>query len=294
MYSKKTSYEFLYIFRDVMRYGSFQRAAKEAGCTAASIGKKMAQMEAELDTVLFNPGTGGMVPTAAGLYLYDKLDTVLWNLDAMLQQTKNISSESTMELSLGISDLISGNSYRQLVQKFVESYPDIKLTLSSPPTSDLRRKLIDGRMDVAITYSVGYADEPRLVRKPLFRANPCIYYNVRMPVDASKPLGIESFRDCPFVCLDTDVAAVNMLRDLPFEPRRVIFAENLKALFLYVNAGLACTILGPAQQFNEIVDMRYFVLSDAGYDMGIDLVWEKSNTNPAIRLLVDCAEKIFR
>lgn len=294
MYSKKTSYDFLYIFRDVMRYGSFQKAAKEAGCTAASIGKKIAQMEAELDTVLFNPGTGGMVPTAAGLYLYDKLDTVLWNLDAMLQQTKNISPESTMELSLGISDLISGNSYRQLVQKFVENYPDVKLTLSSPSTSDLHRKLIDGRMDAAITYSVGYADEPRLVRRPLFRANPCIYYNVRMPVDTQKPLSIESFRDCTFVCLDTDVAAMNMLRDLPFEPRKVIFAENLKALFLYVNVGLACTILGPAQQFNEIVDMRYFELSDAGYAMGIDLVWEKSNTNSAIRLLVDCAEKIFR
>ncbi len=294
VYKKKTSYEFLYLFRDIMRCGSFQKAAKEMGCTAASINKKIAQMESELAVTLFESGSGGMVPTAAGLYLYDKLDIVLWNLDALLQQARNIPPENSLKLNLGISDMIAGSFYRQLIQNFTRSHPDVEFLLSAPLPSDMCRKLIDGRMDVALTYSVGLVDEPRLARKPIFRAKPCIYYNKQMFAGNEEAANTESFRDCAFICLNTDVAAMNMLRDLPFEPRKVIFAEDLRSLYLYVNVGLACTVLGPSQQLSETADIAYFELSDVEYTMGIDIVWEKSNANPAVRLLADCAEKVFQ
>lgn len=293
MYHKKTSYDFLYLFRDIMRCGSFQKAAKEAGCTTASISKKIVQMESELDITLFEPGSRGMIPTAAGLYLYDKLDTVLWNLDAMLQQAKNIPPESSMNLNLGITDMISGNFYRQLIRNFTQNHPDVKLVLSALSWPD-RRRLIDGRMDAALTYSIGLANEPRLTRKPIFRAKPCIYYHKQMSVGNVDMISVESFRNATFICLNTDVAAMNMLRDLPFEPRKVIFAEDLRSLYLYVNVGLACTVLGPSQQLSETADIAYFELSDVEYTMGIDIVWEKSNANPAVRLLADCAEKVFQ
>lgn len=294
MYNKKTSYDFLYLFRDVMRCGSFQKAAKEAGCTAASVGKKMAQMEAELDIILFEQGSNGMNPTAAGLFLYDKLDSVLWNLDSMLQQAKNIPAEDSMKLNIAISDMLCGSSYRQLIQNFTKSHPDVEFTLSAPTPSDMRRKLIDGRMDVALTYSVGLMDEPRMERMPLYRTKPYVYYNKHMEIGDPNEMGLEAFRACPFVCLNTDVAAMNVLRDLPFEPKKVYFVDSLKSLYLYVNAGLACCVLGASQQLSEAVDIGTFELTDVNNTMGIDLIWEKSNTNPAIRLLKDCAEKTFR
>ncbi len=293
VYRKKTSYDFLYLFRDVMRCGSFQKAAREADCTPASISRKIAQMESELGITLFEKGSGGMAPTAAGLYLYDKLDSILWNLDAMLQEARNIPPETSMKLELGITDMISGSFYGQLIRSFTQSYPDVQLVLSAPAWPEMRRRLIDGRMDAALTYSIGFANEPRLIRKPIFRAKPCIYYSRLMPVGDTVQTGLEAFRECAFICLDTDVAAMNMLRDLPFEPRKVLFADSLKSLYLYVNAGLACTVLGPAQQLHETEGIERFELSDAAYTIGIDIVWEKSVSNPAVSLLADCAERVF-
>ena len=292
MYSKKSSYEGLYLFREIMRCGTFQKAAKEMGSTSANLSKKISQLEAELDISLFEGENDEQVPTAAGLYLYDRLDSVLWNLDAALQQARNIPSESSMKLNIGISDMIAGDVYRRLLQRFIKVHPEIKFTLSSPPTRDMQRRLSDQRLDAAITYSVGFADEPRLARLPLLRAKPCIYYNKQMDIGADADR-IESFQNCTFICLNTDVAARNMLQELPFEPGRVIFAENLKTLYLYVNAGIACTILGPSQQLSEDLNISCVELSSLDYELGIDIVWEKTNDNPAIRLLTDTAREVF-
>ena len=293
MYKKKTSYDFFYLFRDIMRCGSFQRAARELDCTAASISKKMTQMEKDLGFELFEKDSGGMVPTAAGLFLYDRLDSVLWNIDAIVQEARNIPPESSMKLNIGISETFPGKAYRQLIQTFSKAHPDIAFSLSAPSWREMSRRLIDGKMDIALTYSLGFSGEPRLERKPLVTSGACIYYHEQLPVVNPDAVDIFSFKDCAFVCLDTDVAAMNMLKELPFDPQRVIFVESLKTLFLYVNAGLACTVLGPFQQLMETKGIRSFALTDMEYAMGIDLVWEKSNANPAISMLIDCAEKIL-
>lgn len=291
MYQKKTSYDFFYLFRDIMRSGSYQKAAKDIGCTVNSLAKKIEQMENDLGVKLFMQKSDGTTPTAAGLFLYDKLDSVLWDLDSVLQQTRSIPSENSLKLNLGISETLPSSAYRQLVHHFVKSYPEIEVTLSAPSWREMHRSLIDGRMDAALVYSIGLFDEPRLARKPLLRSKPCIYYSELMPVDHPEKISINSFRNCTFVCLNTDVAPMNMLKDLPFDPMQVIFADSLKALYLYVNAGLACTVLGPSQQFTESSSIRSFELSEIEYVMGVDLIWEKSSVNPAMNLLINCAEK---
>lgn len=295
MNKRKTSFDLLYLFKDIMRFGSFQKAAKDIGCTTASIEKKIAQMEVDLGITVFEHGSGGMVPTSAGLFLYDELDSVFWNMDAILQRARSIPPEGSMTLNLGIYDMISESFYRRLIQKFVHNHPDIKLCLSAPYLPEMRRKLVEGSMDVALTYSIGLTDEPGLIRIPLSRGKPCIYYcDTQLHVSDGEEITIDAFRNCTFVCLNTDIAARNMLRDLPFEPQKVIFAESLKSLYLYVNAGMACTVLGPSQALHETPGISYFELSDVEYTMGIDLVWEEFNTNPAILLLVDCAKRVFQ
>ena len=293
MSQNKTSYDFFYLFRDVMRSGSYQKAARDSGCTVSAISQKISQMEKELGIDLFEEGSDGMAPTAAGLFLYDKLDTVLWNLDSIVQQARSIPSENSMTLNLGISEMLPGSVYRPLLQHFIRNYPHVKLTLSSPPWRELTRRLIDGRMDAALSFSIALANEPRLTKKPLTRSKPCIYYNEQLPVENPENISINSFRNCDFVCLNTDVAAMDMLRDLPFEPDRVIFTDSLKDLYLFVNAGLACTVLGPDQQLAETAGISFFSLSDMPYSMGIDLFLEKSNDNPAVSLLTDCADKVY-
>ena len=293
VYKEKTSFDLFYLFRSIMRSGSFQKAAKEDGSTASSVSRKMTQLENELGIELFIKGSDGMTPTAAGLFLYDKIDAVLWNVDAILQQARNIPKESSMKLNLGISETLPGSVYRPLVQCFTQSHPDIHLTLSSPSWRDMSRRLVEGTMDAALTYSIGLQGEVRLARKTLVSSGACIFYSDQMPLETPEEITVQSFRSCTFVCLDTDVAPMDMLKGLPFKPPRVIFAENLKTLFLYVNAGLACTILSPFQQIMENENILAYFLSDSRYAMGIDLTWEKSNDNPAIPLLLDCAEKVF-
>lgn len=293
MYKLKTSYDSLYLFRDTMRFGSFQKAAEEHGTTQASIAKQIAKMEEALGMVLFEPAGGGSVPTAAGLFLYDKLDVFLWDLDTIIQKAKNIPSENTMKLMLGISDMVSAGSYRPLLQFFFRNHPQVELTLVSSSPSDMRRKLVEGGLDAGITFSLGFPNDPGLDRKRLFRSAPSIYYHKDMIAARGAEVGVDSFRDCTFICLDSDVASINVIKDLPFEPKRVIFADSLRSLQLYVNAGLACAILSAAQMLHDMADICALPFSGANYTAGADIVWEKSNKNPAIWLLLDCAEKVF-
>ena len=285
--------ESLYLFRDVMQYGSFYAAAAATGGTAASLAKGIAKLEAKIGVPLFSPGSGGTTPTAGGLHLYDKLDSLFWNLETLIQQTRSIPEENSLKLVLGISDMIASAGYRDLLQAFAKNYPDVSLILKSLSWTDVRRSLAEGNIDAVLSYSVLYPRDPNLARKELTWSKPCIYYSEELIPVQPENLTIESFRNCPFVYLNSDVAVEDILKDLPFRPASICFVENLKTLQLYVSAGLACAMQGPSLQMAEIEGIRSFRVESVNYTMGADLVWDKSNRNPALPLLVHCAEKLF-
>lgn len=293
MYRNKPGFDSLYLFQDVMQCGSFANAAAAAGSTPAAVAKGIARLEAEIGTELFDPESGGTAPTAGGLFLYDKLDNLLWSLEAMLQQARAIPPENNMKLALGISDMIAGSCYRDLLRTFSKCHPAVTLVLKNLSWTDVRRSLVEGNIDAALTYSIAYPKDPIFARRELTRTKPCIYYSEQLISGSPENVELESFRKFPFVCIHSESAVVDMLSALPFEPCRVIFAEDLKSLQLYVVAGLACAMLGHSLQLAELEGVRSFSCSHVDYTVGADIIWDKSNRNPAISLLTSCAGKVF-
>lgn len=288
----KAGFDSFYIFQSVMRYGSFTGAAAAEGTTTENVAEEINRLESVLDMALFNPGSGGTVPTAGGLFLYDKLDNLLWNLEAILQQAKAIPPEDNMKLVLGISETMASSFYRKLIREFTKNHPTVELVLKSFWT-DLHRSLTEGKFDVALTFSIAYPEGTTLVRQPLTREKPVILYSDKLVPDAPEAVSIDSFCGRPFVCLNTDLAAMDMLKGLPFKPSRVIFTENLKTLQLYVVSGLACTVLSNSQQMAEVEGVHAFENTFVDYTMGTDIVWDRNNRNPAIAILASCAAKVF-
>ena len=286
-------FDLYYLFRDVMQQGSFARVAAMTEKTPEAIAESIALLETEIGTRLFAPESGGTIPTAGGIYLYDRLDNLLWDMEAVIQQTRAIPPENSMKLVLGISDMIAGSNYKELVRTFSEKHPNIELVLRSLAWTDVRRALIEGQVDAVISYSVLYQWDPVFRRMELTRTKPCIYYSEQILPQGPENATLDSFRDLPFVCLKTDVAVESMLKDLPFKPDRVIFVENLMTLQLYVVTGLACALQGPSLQIAEHSGICSFPCSHVDYTVGADIVWDRSNRNPAVSLLTDCAEKVF-
>jgi len=293
MYMNKPGFDSFYLFRDVMQCGSFAAAAAAAGSTPTAVAKGIARLESEIGSELFYPESGGTSPTAVGLFLYDKLDNLLWNLEAMLQQARAIPPEKGMKLVLGISDMMAVGCYKDLLQTFIHCHPEVNLVLESLNWQDVRRALTEGNIDAVVSYSLLYPNDPIFDRKALSRAKPCIYYSEQLLKASPERLSLESFRNCPFVCLNTEVAVMDMLKDLPFEPCKVYFVENLKSQQLYVAAGLACAVQSHSLLTAEIEGVHFFELVDADFVVGADIVWDKLNRNPAVSLLASCAEKVF-
>ncbi len=293
MFTKKTDFDNFYCFQNVMRCGSFKKASEEMQCTIAQIKKVITQIEEDLQVVLFEPESEGKLPTAAGLFLYDKLDGVLQNLETTIIQTKSIPEGKALKLNIAISDMVSGSVYRDLIRQFAKDYPEVQLTLSAPFWSDMRRKLIDGSLDIGLTYTGGLDDEPLLSRKTLFRSHPVIVYSRDLFDKKEEDLTIDDFRSQTFACFEKESVISSLYEILQFEPKKILLVDSLKTMQLYVQSGLACAVIGPAQQMNETEGIGRLEIQNTKTTMGADLIWEDSNQNPARRLFFDCADKVF-
>ncbi len=293
MNRNKAELDSLYCFQDTMRYGSFSKAADMMDSTVIQLKKKIAQLEEDLNITFFVPGSEGKVPTAAGLFFYDKLESVLSNLETSIVQTKNVASEKPLKLSIAISDMFRPSIYSELIWRFSKEHPEVELKLSAPFWSDMRRRLIDGTVDLGLTYTGGLDEEPLLIRKTIFKSCPYLVYEEKLFDGQSLPTCLEDFKDHVFVCHEKDEIIKSQLDILPFEPKKIILVDSLKTLQLYVQSGIAFAICGPAQQIAEISGIRKLDIESRKDMGGADLLWDDNNQNPARELFLECADRVF-
>lgn len=291
--NKAISLDSFNFLKKVVRSGSYKRAAAAIGCSVANVKKNIFQLEEKLKFKIFVPESEGKTLTAAGLFLYDNLESIFSSLEVSIVQAQNIPEEKSLSLSIAVSEMIAANSYGELLKRFSKEHPEIHLTLSSLHWLDLRRKLVDGSLDLAITFSEGLTEEPLFIRKPVFRSSPCIvYHNDLFPKDKN-PESLDDFRDCTFVSYDKNIMIMQLESFLNFKPKKTILVDSLKSLQLYVKSGLACAVVGPAQQLMNDADISKYMLRDTGSTTGADLIWDGNNNNPAKTLFLECADRVY-
>lgn len=139
----------LEIFAKVMAIGSFSGAANQLFMSQPAVSKHIQDLEATLGTQLFErAGSRGVIPTEAGLELYDYTQQILklvMEAESKLTTVENIRSG---QITLGVTQGVGIYLFPRWMRTFGNRYPNLTLSINSGTTNKIVRGVLNGQLQV--------------------------------------------------------------------------------------------------------------------------------------------------
>src|SRR5699024_11461792 len=138
------------IFGVVAEHKSFSQAAKVLFMTQPAISQAVSQLERELDTRLFKRTRRGVTLTDEGHLLYEYVHSAIGLIDVAEEKILEFKNLTAGELKIGVADTISRYFLLHALEKFHNTYPNVKFRIVNGTTFELCNTLKKGDVDIAI------------------------------------------------------------------------------------------------------------------------------------------------
>lgn len=134
-------------FNLVARYGGFGRAARAAGRPKATLSRRVAELEANLDIRLFERGARTLKLTEEGRALFERTALLLNELDETAAAVASGGRSPRGRLRISAPLLFSQTAMGRLAAGFAMKFPDVRLEVT---TEDRAVDMIEEGYDLVI------------------------------------------------------------------------------------------------------------------------------------------------
>ncbi|MBY3165690.1 LysR family transcriptional regulator [Rhizobium laguerreae] len=143
-------------FQEVVRAGSFRKAADRINVAASAINRHVKLLEEDLGTKLFerSKGRGGIKLTAAGEVLSRRVQYALNELNVAREEINALRGVQRGRVSIGVTDVLAKELLPDLLALFHERHPRIDFDVKVANTPALVDMLTEDRIDVLIAFDV--------------------------------------------------------------------------------------------------------------------------------------------
>jgi DNA-binding transcriptional LysR family regulator len=137
-------------FLAVAETGSFSRAAERVFLTQPAVSKRIASLESQLGTRLFDRIGKRAQLTPAGTALYERARRVLRELDEVKRSIADLSGTIAGELRLATSHHIGLHRLPEPLKRFHAAYPQVRLDLRFMDSEQACNEVARGEIELAI------------------------------------------------------------------------------------------------------------------------------------------------
>ncbi len=155
-------------FRAVIDTGTVSRAAERLSISQPAVTKLLQHLERTIGFALFDRARGRLSPTAEGMMLYDEVERVFRGLDDLARFTDEIRTLQHGALRIGAMPALSIGFIQDLVARFVETRPAVRVSIQTRTSPKLVEWLVSGHLDVGFTSHP--PDHPEVTSEPLCSA----------------------------------------------------------------------------------------------------------------------------
>lgn len=138
------------IFFTVASTGNISRAAKELYISQPAISKAIHRLEENLDTILFTRTSRGVFLTEEGALLYRHVQAAFSSLESGERILAQNHALGISHLRIGASTTLSKYVLLPYLQKYIQAYPNVKLTISCQSTYQTLRLLEEQNIDIGL------------------------------------------------------------------------------------------------------------------------------------------------
>jgi len=140
----------LRVFRAIARRLSFTRAGEEMQMTQPSVSRALIELEAQLGVRLLERTTREVVLTDAGRSLAARLDHVLDDLDAALEDIAGLGRIDCGTVRVATTATLSANVMPACIAACAASAPEIRFVLLDRAQDDVLQAVRQGEVDFAL------------------------------------------------------------------------------------------------------------------------------------------------
>ena len=156
----------LQLFVAVCESGSIGRAAEREFIAASAISKRLAELEAAVDTPLLLRHSRGVALTPAGESLLHHARAVLFGLEKMQGELSEYAEgvRGHVRIHANISAIVQ--FLPEDLGAFVRAHPQVKIDLQEHLSPDILRAVQEGAADVGICHAPGRGGRARTAQPP--------------------------------------------------------------------------------------------------------------------------------
>ena len=137
-------------FHEIIRTGSFTRAAATLGLTQPALTRNMKLMEGRLGFELMVRSRQGIMPTPLGERILEEAGAVVLAERRISALTDNLRRGYEAELRVGCTPTLSLHALPQPVADFARDNPGIRLDMRQGHSQILKDMLHEGQVDIAL------------------------------------------------------------------------------------------------------------------------------------------------
>jgi len=283
-------------FQAVADHLNFRRAAEELHLTQPALSRQIMQLEEAIGKTLFDRDKRRVQLTHAGRFLYNNVEKLLNDVDALIKETREAAEGERGTLSLGYTESAMASFLPSLLRDLREKMPHIHLQLKQEHSEQLSREVALQRLDAAIISLLD--DTPGLRRTSIAQEDMGIVLPdnhvlaMRKEIALSK-LAREKFILFPYQdnpSLYSDI--MSSCQKAGFAPQVIEEAQSRVLAVNMVAAGLGVTFLSENLSYYCNKGAIFKPLKNPRPSMQYHLIEPEKGNNPCVKELKKILELV--
>ena len=135
--------------------GSFSGAARQLGKAQSRISTSIANLEIDLNLILFDRSKRLPILTKAGQQLLDEAQMVMNQCQRLQARASTAANKEEIELVIAADEAVIVGTLQAVFKKLSIKFPLLKVTLMSGSRNDISSLVEEGKADIGLLFHVG-------------------------------------------------------------------------------------------------------------------------------------------
>lgn len=144
--------EQLIIFKTVIETGSFSAAARQLGKVPSAVSMSIANLEIDLNLLLFHRGGREPVATTQALTLYEKTEQLLIEINQWKQHAFALSEGLESSLNIVVVSELLHVQWTDYISLLEQQFPELQINIFSAPQEDALKMLMNQTAQLALMF----------------------------------------------------------------------------------------------------------------------------------------------
>lgn len=232
------------IFYYVCQYGTFSKTAEALGVTQPSVSYSIKALETKLGIKLFERSSYSLTLTSEGEMLLPYVEQSLNSLKTGIININDLVNLNSGQISIGVPSHIGVFLLTDIIKRFTDEYPNIKIKVISKPTKELFRLLNNNELEVLIDSSPLDTSFSNVEIYKIATENCILACNRKMIELLDKKTSLKKVLNYPLIVpLRTSSSTKELMRifeknKTPFNPSYEISTSDMIAEMIEKNLGV--------------------------------------------------------